>query len=44
MNSPALIDTARRLVADDKGLLAKDESNSTCNKWFAKVGIARTLR
>ena len=36
------MDTARTLVADDKGLLAMDESNSTCNKRFAKLGIPQT--
>jgi fructose-bisphosphate aldolase class I len=30
------------LVADDKGLLAMDESNPTCNKRFAKLGIPQT--
>lgn len=39
MNTQALIDTARALVAGDKGLLAMDESNPTCNKRFAKWGI-----
>jgi len=39
MNIQALIDTARTMVADDKGLLAMDESNPTCNKRFAKWGI-----
>jgi len=42
MKAQALIDTARALVADDKGLLAMDESNSTCNKRFAAAGIAQT--
>jgi fructose-bisphosphate aldolase class I len=42
MNSQILIDTARQLVADDKGLLAMDESDSTCNKRFAKLGIPQT--
>ena len=42
MNTQALIDTARALVADDKGLLAMDESNPTCNKRFAKLGIPQT--
>ena len=37
MNTQALIDTARALVADDKGLLAMDESNPTCNKRFAAL-------
>ena len=30
------------LVADDKGLLAMDESNPTCNKRFAELGIPQT--
>ncbi len=42
MNTQALIDTARALVADDKGLLAMDESTPTCNKRFAKLGIPQT--
>ena len=31
------------MVADDKGLLAMDESNSTCNKRFARLGIPQTV-
>lgn len=42
MNAPALIETAKRLFAGDKGLLAMDESNPTCNKRFARVGISQT--
>jgi fructose-bisphosphate aldolase, class I len=42
MNGPALIDTAKTLVAGDRGLLAMDESTPTCNKRFAKLGIAQT--
>jgi fructose-bisphosphate aldolase class I len=42
MNTQALIGTARALVAGDKGLLAMDESNPTCNKRFAKLGIPQT--
>lgn len=42
MNSNELLVIARTLVADDKGLLAMDESNPTCNKRFAKVGIPQT--
>jgi fructose-bisphosphate aldolase class I len=42
MNEQQLKDTARALVADDKGLLAMDESNPTCNKRFAKLGIPQT--
>ena len=37
-----LIETAKALVADDKGLLAMDESNPTCNKRFAALGIPQT--
>jgi fructose-bisphosphate aldolase, class I len=36
------MDTARRLVADGKGLLAMDESNPTCNRRFASAGIPQT--
>ena len=43
MNTQALIETARELVAGDKGLLAMDESNPTCNKRFAKLGIPQTV-
>ncbi len=42
MKTQGLIETARALVADDKGLLAMDESNPTCNKRFAKLGIPQT--
>ena len=42
MNTQELIDTARTLVADDKGLLAMDESTPTCNKRFARLGIPQT--
>ena len=37
-----LIETAKALVADDKGLLAMDESNPTCNKRFVALGIPQT--
>jgi fructose-bisphosphate aldolase class I len=39
MNAQQLRDIATALVAGDKGLLAMDESNPTCNKRFAKLGI-----
>lgn len=42
MNPQDLLDTARTLVAGDKGLLAMDESNPTCNKRFAQLGIRQT--
>jgi fructose-bisphosphate aldolase class I len=43
MNIHSLIDTAAALVANDKGLLAMDESNPTCDKRFAKQGIPQTV-
>jgi fructose-bisphosphate aldolase, class I len=43
MDVQKLMDTARALVADEKGLLAMDESNSTCNKRFAALGIPQTV-
>src|SRR5271170_3118443 len=43
MNARELIDTAQTLVAADKGLLAMDESNPTCNKRFARLGIPQTV-
>jgi fructose-bisphosphate aldolase class I len=43
MNMRGLIDTAMALVAGDKGLLAMDESNPTCNKRFAKLGISQNV-
>src|ERR1039458_9455444 len=42
MNSRPLRETATRLFANNKGLLAMDESNGTCNKRFAAVGIPQT--
>jgi fructose-bisphosphate aldolase class I len=43
MNVDALVHLAKTLVADGKGLLAMDESNPTCNKRFAKLGIPQTV-
>jgi fructose-bisphosphate aldolase class I len=43
MNERELIDTARALVAGDKGILAMDESNPTCNRRFARLGIPQTV-
>jgi fructose-bisphosphate aldolase, class I len=43
VNLQPLISTARALVADDKGLLAIDESTSTCNKRFARLSIPQTV-
>ena len=42
MDTTALIDIAKELVAGDRGLLAMDESTPTCNKRFAALGIAQT--
>jgi fructose-bisphosphate aldolase, class I len=42
MNTNELINIATSLVDCDKGLLAMDESNPTCNKRFAKLGIPQT--
>jgi fructose-bisphosphate aldolase class I len=39
----ALTETAVALFANDKGLLAMDESTGTCNKRFAKLGIPQTV-
>ncbi len=43
MNTRILIDTAKALVAGDKGLLAMDESTTTCNKRFAGLGIPQSV-
>ncbi len=42
MTGNPLMSTAQALVAGDKGLLAMDESNPTCNKRFARLGIPQT--
>lgn len=42
MNRQGLINPAPMLVNGDKGLLAMDESNPTCNKRFAGLGISQT--
>jgi fructose-bisphosphate aldolase class I len=42
MNARELMNTAKALVAGDKGLLAMDESTPTCDKRFAKAGIPQT--
>ncbi len=39
MNTQTLMETAKAMVANSKGLLAMDESNPTCNKRFAARGI-----
>ena len=42
MKTQELINTANAMMAGDKGLLAMDESNPTCNKRFAESGIPQT--
>ena len=42
MHTTPLNETAQALFADHKGILAMDESNSTCNKRFAAHGIEQT--
>jgi fructose-bisphosphate aldolase, class I len=42
VNLKKLEDIAAALVAGDKGLLAMDESTSTCNRRFAAAGIPQT--
>jgi len=42
MNAQALVDTARTMLADDKGLLSMDESNPICDKRSAGLGIPQT--
>ena len=38
-----LVETAQALVGAGKGLLAMDESNTTCDERFAKAGIPQTV-
>jgi len=42
-SSQTLINIAKAMVANDKGLLAMDESNPTCNKRFKLLGIPQTV-
>ncbi len=42
MDVNLLMKTAQALVANDKGILAMDESNTTCNRRFAALGIPQT--
>jgi fructose-bisphosphate aldolase class I len=42
MKSQTLRETATALFANNKGLLAMDESNPTCNRRFASLGIPQT--
>jgi fructose-bisphosphate aldolase class I len=43
MKSQTLRDTVTALFVDNKGLLAMDESNPTCDKRFACLGIPQTV-
>jgi fructose-bisphosphate aldolase class I len=43
MDKPELATTVQALMQAGKGLLAMDESNPTCNKRFAKLGIPQTV-
>jgi fructose-bisphosphate aldolase class I len=43
MSTQELIDTSKALFADDKGLLAMDESTPTCNRRFAALNIPQTV-
>jgi fructose-bisphosphate aldolase class I len=42
MKAQTILETAKALVAGDKGLLAMDESTPTCNRRFAALGIPQT--
>jgi fructose-bisphosphate aldolase class I len=42
LTARTLIETSRALLVADKGLLAMDESNPTCNERFATLGIPQT--
>lgn len=42
MEKNTLIETVERLLKIPKGILAADESNSTCNKRFEKLGVPQT--
>lgn len=43
MNTQILKDTIQQLFSGNKGLLAMDESNGTCNKRFAAASIPQTI-
>src|SRR5882757_3902966 len=43
MDIQKLKNTAKALMAGDKGLLAMDESTPTCNKRFEELGIPTTI-
>jgi hypothetical protein len=43
MDEPALAHAVQATVQPGKGILATDQSNPTCNKRCAKLGIAQTV-
>ena len=43
INLQPLVSCAKALVDNNKGLLAIDESNPTCNRRFAALGIPETV-
>ena len=43
MDHSKLVGTVEAMLPTGKGLLAMDESNPTCNKRFAKLGIPQTV-
>src|ERR1043165_6802917 len=43
MNNEILLNTVAHLMAKPKGILAIDESVSTCTKRFEKLGVPSTL-
>lgn len=44
MSATELGETVQSLVAGNKGILAIDESNGTCNKRFAALAIDQTVQ
>jgi len=42
MKPNELVETARAMMHPEKGLIAMDESNPTCNQRFAELGIPQT--
>ena len=43
MEKSGINSTVKAMMPADKGILAMDESNPTCNKPFAKLGIPQTV-
>ena len=43
MSTPELANTVQSMMRAGGGLLAMDESNPTCNKRFAKLGVPQTV-